>query len=243
MRVLISLHDVTPFHRERLERAEALLAGAGVEQVTYLLVPNFHGLAPIANNSSFTHWVRRSRRFSVHWALHGYYHREFGPATHAFSVSDQLKRLLLTDREGEFLALRGTDLQDRLTRGRAAFTAVVGEPPVTFVAPAWLCHDALFPCLRQHGIRYTEDHRRVYDLDQKTECRCPVITWATRTRLRRLASPLVCETLVERWRHEPAIRIALHPFDFEHDEIVRSIQRVLDAAVRTRQAITPTDLI
>ena len=45
LRVLVAMHDVAPFHRQRLERAEALLAAWGVKKVLYLLVPNYHGAA------------------------------------------------------------------------------------------------------------------------------------------------------------------------------------------------------
>ena len=42
--LIVSLHDVTPVHAARLDRAEALLRTLGIDEVTYLLVPRFHGV-------------------------------------------------------------------------------------------------------------------------------------------------------------------------------------------------------
>ena len=43
MKLLVSLHDVAPFHLERIRKAEALFARLGVPKVQYLFVPDFHG--------------------------------------------------------------------------------------------------------------------------------------------------------------------------------------------------------
>src|SRR5215470_14512439 len=72
--LLIALHDVTPVHRERIERAERLLAQLGVRHVAYLLVPDYHGLARADASRSFVDWCRAPRRFEVQWFLHGYFH-------------------------------------------------------------------------------------------------------------------------------------------------------------------------
>ena len=52
-KLLIALHDVTPVHRARLEKAERLLAELGVSHVTYLLVPDFHGCARADASADF----------------------------------------------------------------------------------------------------------------------------------------------------------------------------------------------
>src|SRR4029078_16292 len=43
MRLLISLHDVTPFHFAPLLKAEALFQEMGLQKLTYLFIPNYHG--------------------------------------------------------------------------------------------------------------------------------------------------------------------------------------------------------
>jgi predicted deacetylase len=233
LRVLVSLHDVTPAHQPRLERAERVFRALGLSRITYLLVPNFHGVAPIEHHKDFAGWCHDARPFAVHWALHGHFHLELAGDVRG-GLREWLQRRLLTDGEAEFLSLTGANLHDRLTRARASFALVLGREPDTFVAPAWLSHDGIRPVLRDAGIRYTEDHLRIYDLVADIARPCPVITWSARTRLRRFASRRVASWLSRRWRDAPAIRIALHPFDFDGAQMEAAVSRLLETVVMDR---------
>lgn len=239
--VLLSLHDVAPVHRERIERAEALFAELGVEQVTYLLIPDYHRQGR-SDTADFAAWCRRARPFAVDWFLHGYYHLETEDAVGAHDgapLRDGGFRAALTRRyatagEGEFLALDAAEARERVARGAGVFERCLGEPPRGFVPPAWLYDASLPPVLREHGIRYFEDHRRVYDLDAGTALDAPVVTWATRTPLRKWTSILGTPALRWAWRNRPVLRLAVHPFDFDHPETVASIRRVWGAALAGR---------
>jgi predicted deacetylase len=235
LRVLISLHDVTPFHRHRLERAEQLLSDLRATEVLYLLVPDYHGRAPVAEDAAFGAWCRRTRPFQVRWALHGHFHQECPvDAQSTIGLAARLKRRLLTDGEAEFLGLRGVDLDRRLASGCEAFAATVRARPTAFVAPAWLASEALPGALSKIGIRYTENHLRVFDVEQEISRTCPVITWSTRTALRRRLSGGLADALVRRWRGEPALRIAIHPYDFDHPRVEACIRRTLTTALDMR---------
>jgi predicted deacetylase len=240
LQLLVSLHDVTPFHAERLKRAEALLAQLRVPAVTYLLVPDFHGLAPVERDDVFQRWCRRPRPFRVHWALHGWRHVETTPARR--SAGDWWKRRWLTGGEGEFLALENGESRVRLTRGRTAFTTCLRTAPTAFVAPAWLFRREIFSLLAEFGIRHTEDHRHVYDLAAGQAYDAPVLTWATRTVARRVGSRIAVPILHARRADAPLLRIALHPFDFDHPATVGNLTRVLTAALARRDAVGFGDL-
>jgi predicted deacetylase len=118
----------------------------------------------------------------------------------------------------------------------------IGIAPDAFVAPAWLFNAALAPALAATGLRYTENHQHVIDIRSGIARPCPVITWATRTFARRAGSLVVCPTLLRLWRRAPAIRIALHPLDFDHPKTIDSITRVLDVALAVRQCVGHEDL-
>jgi predicted deacetylase len=231
--LIVSLHDATPVHAARLDRAEALLRALGVTEATYLLVPRFHGV-PSDEDAAFVRWCRAPRPFRVHWMLHGYLHRE-SPASRA--PGSWWKRALLTGGEGEFLTLHGEALHDRLARGRDVFRRCLDADPDGFVPPAWLAHAALRPALRDLGFAYTEDHHRLYQLQHARERRAPVITWATRTITRRAGSRVVCPALRALWRSQPILRVALHPHDFDYPATVANITRLMRALVRERDAI------
>ena len=76
MKLLVSLHDVTPFHLPRLRWAEALFAELKLRKLTYLLIPDYHGQNPCAAHPEFLAWTREARPFALDWHLHGYHHRE-----------------------------------------------------------------------------------------------------------------------------------------------------------------------
>ncbi len=243
MRLLVSLHDVTPFHAVRLERAERLLTDLGVPRVTYLLVPRFHGSWDVRADSAFVRWCHAQRPFEVAWALHGFEHREPPGAGASDTPANRFRRRWLTDGEGEFLSLTDDDADGRLARGRAAFGECLGTAPRGFVPPAWLGGQGLRLRLRAARFRFTEDHRYLYDLAADRRVDCPVITWATRSWTRRVGSRLVNPGLARRWRTVPVLRIALHPFDFDQPDTVRSIASVLNAALRERTPALTEDVL
>lgn len=238
MNLLLSVHDVTPFHLERLVRAEQVLASLGVVRATFLLVPDFHGRWAVHQHPRFLAWCRETHPIEIEWVLHGYFHSEAiepagGPRPRG--VRPWFDATFMTDGEGEFHRLRGAALRGRLQRGARAFEQCVATRARGFVAPAWLFNEDLEPALRDLGFEFTEDHGSVYHVQAGRRCRCPVITWATRTRLREWGARVVCPLQVRLWTDVPAIRIALHPMDFDHPGTVASIARVLARATRRRE--------
>ncbi len=236
LKLLVSLHDVTPVHAARLARAEALLRSLAIEEVAYLFVPRFHGV-PSEEDAAFLRWCRAPRAFRVHWMLHGYLHQESHPAR-APQPGAWWKHRLLTAGEGEFLTLRGDELHERLAQGRDVFRRCLGADPDSFVPPAWLAHPDLQPALRDLGFDYTEDHHRIYQLQHARSQPAPVITWATRTLIRRVGSRIVCPLMSAMWRSQPVLRVALHPHDFDYPATSNNIARILHGLIRDRDAVT-----
>jgi predicted deacetylase len=235
MKLVVALHDVTPFHLPRLVRAEALFRELGIAKATYLFVPAYHGQEPADRDPAFVAWCRAERPFRIDWQLHGYYHREDpNAAAQGGSLSDRLKRRFLTAGEGEFLALDAAEQRQRLERGREIFRRCLEREPEGFVAPAWLFNAALAPTLRELGFRLTEDFRRVVAIDRGRDVASPVVTWATRTWLRKYGS-LATAPLVARFAAgAPVLRVAVHPFDLDHAVTVKSIRRVLGGLLAAR---------
>jgi uncharacterized protein len=235
LRLLVSLHDVTPAHRARLDRAEALLADAGVDRVAYLLVPDFHRRNPLAGDRTFRDWCRRDRPFTIDWVLHGYHHVEDPPDVRS-GPRAWFARCVMTGGEGEFLALESRVQDERLVLGRELVAETVGVMPRAFVAPAWLFNETLVPALARLGFAYTEDHSRVIDVQHGVTRRSPVLCWATRTTVRRIGSRVVCPILNTLIRHEPVIRLAIHPFDMDYAPTADQIRRVLGACLERRES-------
>ncbi len=225
-RALLSLHDVTPFHLPRLQRAEAVLEDLGVEQVAYLLIPDYHGFSR-ADTPEFIDWCRRERPFKVEWVLHGYYHRETEPGRRSRGpLGTRLKRRFATGGEGEFLSLHPTEARSRVEDGIEMFERVIGDQPRGFVPPAWLHTDDLAAVLYEAGFDFWESRAAVHDLRSNVDIAAPVITWATRTLPRRWTSIGGTPILRRLYRRRALLRLAVHPFDFDFPATEKSIRRV-----------------
>jgi predicted deacetylase len=237
MRLLISLHDVTPFLFARLLKAEALFQEMGLRKLTYLFIPNYHGRFASAENPEFVAWCRRPRSFDVEWQLHGDRHLEalVSPNGQTMSWTDRWRRQLLTAGEGEFLPLDTEAQRAKLISGRTAFRQCLGHDPSGFVAPAWLFNSKLPVLLKEMGFRSTEDRHRIFELLESRRVRSPVITWATRTMLLKYGSIAMAPVLGQLWKTADVLRVAIHPFDMDHDQTVSSIRRLLDSVMQDRQ--------
>jgi uncharacterized protein len=259
--VLFSLHDITPFHQARIERAEALFQVWGIPHIAYLFVPKYHGQNDAGTHPGFKDFCRSARSFQVDWLLHGYYHLETDDAS--LSATDPArptariepsnmekekgepfgqwwKRTFMTAGEGEFLALDEAESLRRLALGQERFEACLGYRADAFIPPAWLHSEGLFAWLKKAGFAYSENHQglRLLRKGQKGHVvPSPVVTWATRTWLRRKGSLVVCPALA--WWHQAAtpLRIAMHPFDFDYPETVANIEKVVRRALAERETV------
>ena len=62
-----------------------------------------------------------------------------------------------------------------------------------------------------------------------------MITWATRTPLLKYASIAAAPILSHVWKTAEVLRVAIHPFDLDHDQTVASIRNVLSTVLPDRQ--------
>jgi predicted deacetylase len=240
LKLAFALHDVTPFHRERIDRAEALFARWGVAKATYLFIPDYHGEHPAATRE-FTAWCRRERSFAVDWFLHGYYHRECRSPHEADEVPTP-SSLEPAAGEAEFAAIDDAIAAVRLDRGTRMFEQCLGHVPRGFVAPRWAFKPSLSPLLQKRGFEWTESYGDVVHVPTGRRVPSPAITWATRTVVRKWTSLAGVPWLRVAWGRAPALRIAVHPFDFDHPQTVCSIERTVRWAIRRRRQILYSEL-
>ena len=234
----VSIHDVAPFHLARVQKAEALLKELGIDKVTCLLVPDFHHLGRSDRSSKMQAYCRETNGIAREWSLHGYYHLETHvPGDAEAPQRPWRKRIVaatMTAGEGEFHSLAQIDAASRIRQGREVFESCLGYNPEVFVAPAWLAASHLQQTLRNHDFRFTEDHRNIYDLVQGKSYRARAITWATRTPIRKATSIAGVPLLAASLRFARLVRVAVHPYDFDHPATVASIRTTLQSLARDR---------
>ncbi|HZC37818.1 MAG TPA: polysaccharide deacetylase family protein [Sphingomicrobium sp.] len=237
--LLASIHDVSPRFEGEVDRLADVLRSYVGDRIALLVVPNHWGDAPIVTCSPFAARLRGWAEAGFEIFLHGFYHRD--EANHN-GAADRFRASFMTAGEGEFLGLDQHDAATRIATGRALLEDIVGRPIDGFVAPAWLYGAGALQALAEARVPIAEDHMRVWSpATGQRLARGPVITWASRTRFR-LASSLAAAAAL---RHAPldVLRVGVHPPDIRHPVLVRSIERTLTVAARTRRPSAYRDLL
>jgi len=237
--LLASIHDVSPRFESEVDRLIDLLAPHVGTRLAMLVVPNYWGDAPIVPGSPFAGRLRSWAEQGVEMLLHGFTHRDEAKYSGA---ADRVRARFMTASEGEFLGLSCAEASARINDGKALIEGVIGRPIDGFVAPAWLYGDGAREALEQAGIPLAEDHLRVWSPKTGAELAWgPVITWASRTRMRLLSSLAAAAAL----RHAPldVLRIGVHPPDVRHPALVGSIGKTFTAARRNRGPARYGDLL
>ncbi len=237
--LLTSIHDVSPRFESEIEELLDLLKPHVGERLAMFVVPNHWGDAPIIAGSPFATRLRQWADAGIEMFVHGYFHRD--DAVHHGSF-DRFKARFMTASEGEFLGLPRAAAANRISQGRTLIEDVTGQPVAGFVAPAWLYGRGALDALQDARMPLAEDHLRIWSpKTQQQLARGPVITWASRTRLR-LASSLAAAALLRR-APLPVLRVGVHPPDIHHPPIVRSIGKTLVVANASRRSASYRDLL
>jgi hypothetical protein len=229
--LLASVHDVSPRFESEIDALVERLERSVDNRIAMLVVPNHWHASPIIPGSPFATRLRRWADQGIEMFLHGFFHRDEARYEGAM---DRLRASHMTAGEGEFLGLSGDEAARRIKDGRALLEDVIGRDIDGFVAPAWLYGEGALRALREASISLAEDHWRVWSpRSGETLARGPVITWASRTRVRLLSSLAAAAAL----RHLtiPVLRLGVHPPDIRSPALLRSIDASLKAGLKSRR--------
>jgi predicted deacetylase len=230
MPVHVSIHDVSPAWSDEIEAALELCAQAGIRP-SLLVVPNFHGRAPLLDDVRFCARLRELQGAGHETFLHGFFHQSraryepaHGPGRPAWLFAQRVA-------SGGEAEMNDVSIEEGLAR------VVDGERVLRdaglrvdgFVAPAWSMPPWLLPLLAGRGYRFTEDHLRVYDPAARRARLSVVLNWATRSPGRLLSSVAWCR-VAKRARWIGSARIAIHPADMGYRLVRGEIERLLDWA-------------
>ena len=237
--MLASIHDVSPRFESEVDQLVDRLDSHVAKRFAMLVVPNHWGDAPIVPGSPFASRLRAWAAQGIEMFLHGFYHRDLSEHDRP---ADALRARFMTAGEGEFLGLSLAEARDRINQGRALVEDVIGRRIDGFVAPAWLYGNGAIEALSELKVPLAEDHLKVWSPATGRQLATgPVITWASRTRLRLLSS-LAAATVLRRAPLE-VLRIGVHPPDVRHPALLKSIDGTFRAASRTRRPGRYSDLL
>ncbi len=223
MKLLVSIHDVTPALMPGVETLWVLCRRHGITPAL-LVVPDWHGAWPIASHPDFLAWVRSRAAEGAEIILHGERHDEVGSPR---SLADELRAFGRTNREGEFLTLRREAAAARIARGLALLRGM-GFASVGFIPPAWLMRDDTIEACAAAGLGFTEDDGAIYITAHGVRrLASPVVRWSGRTASRAWASAAMAAFRFHVSRDASLVRIALHPGDLDHPATAASVSREL----------------
>jgi hypothetical protein len=219
----VSIHDVGPAFEGAVDAALALCARFDVRPAL-LVVPNHHGDHPLTERYADRLRALADRGHEIF--LHGYYHRasEHRPRE-VGRLSRFLRQRVVSGGEAEFADIDAREGAERLQRGLELFQQL-RLPVDGFVAPAWSFRPWLLPDLARAGIRFTEDHLRIYDPTTGRRAASLVLNWASRSRGRIASTAVFCE-LAAPFAPLVPTRVAIHPGDFRIPLLRGAISRTL----------------
>jgi uncharacterized protein len=240
-RLLASIHDVTPFHLDRLDRLVPLVENAvGPGNFALLVVPDFHRAGLITDNLTFARRLRNWADAGCEIFLHGFTHLD--ESTH-LTRRARIAARRLTAGEGEFLGLSYSVATRKLVEGRAMLEDMVGHPVTGFIAPAWLYGSGSLSAISDLGFTLVEDHFRVWNPQNgQIVARGPVVTYASRSKPRLMGSILWSRIATRALSRAKTVRLAVHPHDMDSPALVREITRALRAFASTHRPSAYADL-
>lgn len=233
--VCVVLHDVADATLAACERTLRAVAEVAPLPLTLLAVPRFHGRPA---SPTLEAWLQAHSKAGNELALHGLTHRDEGRPR---GPVDWLRRRFYTRGEGEFWPLSAQQAAARLAAGSAWFDAQ-GWPLHGFVAPAWLLGEGAWAALRASGrFDYTATLQTMHLLGPggaSPRVQSRGVVYSSASAWRRASSVAWAAVNLASLRHNPLLRVELHPADADHAGIRRSWQGVLESALREREAST-----
>lgn len=239
--LVVSMHDVSPLTREAFAAMLADLRSIGLTKTSLLVIPEHHHRRHFLTDVPFCRWLEDLARNGHELVVHGYYHqREQRPSE---TMVQRLITGVYTAGEGEFYDLSKEEAARRLALAQEEFRDLDAPAPTGFIAPAWLLGDDAADAVREAGFRYTTWLRGVENIKGQEFLASQSLVYSCRNAWRRTASLAWNGSLSRRLRRNPLIRLGLHPPDFEHERIWQQIRRIVQDALREREAVTYGEFI
>ena len=227
MAVHVSIHDVSPACSDEVEGALELCHAAGARPAL-LVVPNFHGRAPLLDDARFCARLRDLQAAGHEVYLHGLRHQSaerYEGRAQGGRLAWLFAQRVVSGGEAELSDVAPDEGRARVEEGERVL-AEAGLRVDGFVAPAWSMPSWLLPLLAERDYRFTEDHLRVYDPAAGRSRASVVLNWASRSPARLLSTVAWCRAAKHARVLVPA-RIAIHPGDMRWLVLRREIEHVL----------------
>ena len=236
----VSIHDVAPSTRAKVDKILASLAGHGVHTCSLLVVPDYHRLGRSLADRSFCSWLHALAVNEHEIVIHGFFHQRARRRNE--NARAKIVTRIYTADEGEFFDL-GYDEALRLIRKAQEDFKTHDFHPTGFVAPAWLLGAEAERAVIDAGMSYTTTLRTVRDYHGDRTIPSQSLVYSVRSGLRRISSLTWNRSLFRRLTSNPLLRLGIHPPDIDRAAIWRQIGEIVSEALLDRRAMTYRDLL
>ncbi len=236
--LVVSIHDVAPSTREKLERILADLKRHRVSACSLLVVPNYHRRGRSLADPDFCSRLHELEASGHEIVIHGFFHERTRQPNE--SVRAKILTRILTADEGEFFDLNYPDALHLIREARHDFEAH-GFRPCGFIAPAWLLGAEAERAVIDACIDYTTTLRMVHDFAGGRTFTSQSLVYSVRSGWRRTISLAWNRLLFRHQTSNPLLRLSIHPPDIAYRAIWRQITRLIDKALRDRNPMTYRD--
>lgn len=238
--LIISFHDLSPECWKLCDRFITKLKSYGIDRISILLVPCWHGNSYFIDNPEFVEWLKMQVMNENDIILHGFYHIKSGIATGG--LFHQILARFYTAGEGEFFQIEEAEAEQKLAKGLNLLEQI-GIYVKGFVAPAWLMSKECISVLKKMGFRYTTKLNSIEFLQNNLKIYAPVLTFSSRSLGRRFLSLLWIYLWLFCNRYVPIIRLSVHSNDLLYSEIEKTIFSIIKKLTKTRIVLTYSDLL
>ena len=238
--LVVSIHDVAPSTRARVEKILASLAGHGVHTCSLLVVPDYHRLGRSLADRSFCSWLHALAVNEHEIVIHGFFHQRARRRDE--NARAKIVTRIYTADEGEFFDL-GYGEALRLIRKAQEDFKTHDFHPTGFVAPAWLLGAEAERAVIDAGMSYTTTLRTVRDYHGDRTIPSQSLVYSVRSGLRRISSLTWNRSLFHRLTSNPLLRLGIHPPDIDRTAIWKQIGEIVSEALLDRRAMTYRDLL
>jgi len=238
--LVVSIHDVAPSTRARVEKILASLAGHGVHTCSLLVVPDYHRLGRSLADRSFCSWLHALAVNEHEIVIHGFFHQRARRRDE--NARAKIVTRIYTADEGEFFDL-GYGEALRLIRKAQEDFKTHDFHPTGFIAPAWLLGAEAERAVIDAGMSYTTTLRAVRDFDRDRTIPSQSLVYSVRSGLRSISSLAWNRSLFHRLTSNPLLRLGIHPPDVERAAIWKQIGKIINEALLDRRVMTYRDLL
>lgn len=233
--LVVSIHDVAPATRPRVEVIVREIEQLGVGVSSLLVVPDYHRQGRAMADPDFVAWLHVLEGRGHEVVLHGFFHERARRPNE--SPREKVVTRFYTADEGEFFDLNYADARALIVEAEREFRAQ-GFRPRGFIAPAWLLSAEAERAAIDAGMTYTTTLRRVRDFVARQEIRSQSLVYSVRSSWRRGVSLGWNRWLFARLMDNALLRLSLHPPDLAHPAIWGQVRGFITRALRDREPAT-----